>query len=280
MYRVLQTAKISTGAVYLLQFAGKDIPGMETGMQNKIAETISQVRQNRKMTQEEFASRLGVTPQAVSRWERGAGLPDISLIAGICEILQISANDLLGIQAGRVVEDNDPVMTREIKNNLIAEPLLLEFAAELVPYVGEGLKTDYVNRRREELAREYGILLPLLRIRDNVNLQPCEVRIMVYNQVMFDKVYDTLPDTIYFEIINEVITVCKEHYGRILNKNLVKIMVDNVKRLYPGAADGLVPDKLSYLQLLEALRKEYEEKQNIHDLLGILERAEAAMEQR
>ncbi len=264
----------------MVLFIEQSVLGTETGMQNKIAETISQVRQNRKMTQEEFASRLGVTPQAVSRWERGTGMPDISLIAGICEILQISANDLLGIQTGRVVEDNDPVMTREIKNNLIAEPLLLEFAAEIVPYFGEGLKTDYVNRRREELAREYGILLPLLRIRDNVNLQPCEVRILVYNQVMFDKVYDTLPDMVYFEIINEVIAVCKEHYGKLLNKNLVKIMVDNLKQLYPGVADGVVPEKLSYLQLLEILRKEYEEKRDIRDLIGILEHAEAAMEQK
>ena len=40
-------------------------------MKENIGELICQYRQNRKMTQEEFASRLGVTPQAVSKWERG-----------------------------------------------------------------------------------------------------------------------------------------------------------------------------------------------------------------
>ena len=38
---------------------------------NHIGDIISKMRQNKNMTQEEFASRLGVTPQAVSRWERG-----------------------------------------------------------------------------------------------------------------------------------------------------------------------------------------------------------------
>lgn len=37
----------------------------------KIGESIANFRKNRNMTQEEFALRLGVTPQAVSKWERG-----------------------------------------------------------------------------------------------------------------------------------------------------------------------------------------------------------------
>lgn len=43
-------------------------------MGSNIGETICRYRQNRRMTQEEFASRLGVTPQAVSKWERGGSL--------------------------------------------------------------------------------------------------------------------------------------------------------------------------------------------------------------
>jgi transcriptional regulator with XRE-family HTH domain len=41
---------------------------------SSIGERIAIERQNKKMTQEEFASRLGVTPQAVSKWERGGSL--------------------------------------------------------------------------------------------------------------------------------------------------------------------------------------------------------------
>ena len=41
-------------------------------MEHRIGEVISSARQNAHLTQEEFAACLGVTPQAVSKWERGA----------------------------------------------------------------------------------------------------------------------------------------------------------------------------------------------------------------
>lgn len=43
---------------------------MEENMQ-QIGENISRLRKEQNMTQDEFALRLGVTPQAVSKWERG-----------------------------------------------------------------------------------------------------------------------------------------------------------------------------------------------------------------
>ncbi len=41
--------------------------------------------------------RIGVTPQALSKWERGQSLPDVSLLTDICQILGCSADYLLGI---------------------------------------------------------------------------------------------------------------------------------------------------------------------------------------
>ena len=102
-------------------------------MNQQIGEAISTARQNRKLTQEEFAARLGVTPQAVSKWERGSGLPDISLLPGICTILNIEANRLLGIDCQTIAENNDPAAEQEIRNHLIAEPLAITFGSGLIP---------------------------------------------------------------------------------------------------------------------------------------------------
>lgn len=85
-------------------------------MKEAIGEIICMRRQDKKMTQEEFASRLGVTSQAVSKWERGNGLPDITLVEGICRILDLSANTLLGIDNNKVVENRNLLMEKEIRN--------------------------------------------------------------------------------------------------------------------------------------------------------------------
>ena len=63
-------------------------------MGNSIGEKICYYRQFKKMTQEEFASRIGVTPQAVSKWERDNGLPDIMVLSGIASVLGVSADTL------------------------------------------------------------------------------------------------------------------------------------------------------------------------------------------
>ena len=42
-----------------------------------------------------LADRLGISDKTVSKWERGAGLPDVSLMLPLCETLEISVNELL-----------------------------------------------------------------------------------------------------------------------------------------------------------------------------------------
>lgn len=61
--------------------------------QQKIGRFISACRKEKNLTQAELAERLGVTDKAVSKWETGRGLPDVSLYREICSILDISLNE-------------------------------------------------------------------------------------------------------------------------------------------------------------------------------------------
>lgn len=63
-----------------------------------IGEVIKRRRQIKNITQAELAALLKVTPQAVSRWEMGISYPDIAMVPKISEVLQVSADELLGIQ--------------------------------------------------------------------------------------------------------------------------------------------------------------------------------------
>lgn len=66
----------------------------------KIGETIKALRAKHKVTQEQFAVFLGVTPQAISRWEAGNGYPDIETLPAIADYFEITTDELLGIDRG------------------------------------------------------------------------------------------------------------------------------------------------------------------------------------
>ena len=63
--------------------------------QEKIGKFIAMLRKENNMTQTELANRLGITDRAISKWENGRGMPDLSLIKPLCEELNVSINELL-----------------------------------------------------------------------------------------------------------------------------------------------------------------------------------------
>lgn len=63
--------------------------------QEKIGAFIARRRKEKKLTQAKLASYLGITDRAVSKWERGKGLPDPVYMLELCRLLDISVNELL-----------------------------------------------------------------------------------------------------------------------------------------------------------------------------------------
>lgn len=87
--------------------------------QKKIGKFISQCRRNKGWTQGELAEILGVTDKAVSKWETGKSMPDISLFMPICELLGITLNELLlgdSIPEEEWKEKSDQVLMGVIKS--------------------------------------------------------------------------------------------------------------------------------------------------------------------
>ena len=62
---------------------------------------IRRLREEKKMTQEELAERIHVSGKAVSKWETGQGLPDISLLEPLAEALGISVIELFSGESVR-----------------------------------------------------------------------------------------------------------------------------------------------------------------------------------
>ena len=69
--------------------------------QEKIGKFILKLRKEKNMTQKELANKIGVTDRAISKWENGRGLPDISLMKPLCDELGISINELI---SGEIID--------------------------------------------------------------------------------------------------------------------------------------------------------------------------------
>lgn len=62
---------------------------------NKVGQLIRTLRQEKNMTQKQLADAMNISDKAVSKWERGLGLPDISLISELSELLGVDTQSLL-----------------------------------------------------------------------------------------------------------------------------------------------------------------------------------------
>lgn len=78
--------------------------------QEKIGKFIAECRKTCKLTQNDLAIKLGVTDKSVSKWERGVCLPDVSLFQDLCQILNISLNELF---AGEHLKEKELIKKSE-----------------------------------------------------------------------------------------------------------------------------------------------------------------------
>ena len=75
-----------------------------------IGDNIRKFRKEKEISQETLAERLGVTFQAISRWERGEGYPDISMLPVIAGFFHISVDELLGVSENRQEEEVEKII--------------------------------------------------------------------------------------------------------------------------------------------------------------------------
>ena len=71
----------------------------------KIGTVIKSLRREQRVTQDELATALGVTPQAISRWESENGYPDIELLPLIASYFSVSIDELLGYRKSEREEE-------------------------------------------------------------------------------------------------------------------------------------------------------------------------------
>ena len=130
-------------------------------MNINISENIKNNRQLKGITQDELASVLGVSPQAVSKWERGDGYPDITTLPAIAEFFEISIDELMGFSG-----DNEKRLEQNF-NGEIAEKTNSEAFEIAKKYHEKYPKNKYFTWC---VVREYGLIDDKKMHKENLSL--------------------------------------------------------------------------------------------------------------
>ncbi len=93
----------------------------------KLNEQIAFLRKEKGITQEELAQALGVSNQAVSKWEAGQNCPDIGLLPELASYFNVSADELLGYKGADTSKD----LVLQIRSALESLPYGEDFALAL-----------------------------------------------------------------------------------------------------------------------------------------------------
>lgn len=75
----------------IIQFSGVEVLKYEIGRLNR------KYREERKLSQKQFAELMGISNSRVSNWEQGINRPDADILADICRVLDVSPSALLDV---------------------------------------------------------------------------------------------------------------------------------------------------------------------------------------
>lgn len=72
-----------------------------------LGQRIQELRKQQNLSQEELGTKLGVSRQAVSRWEMDGAVPDVDKLIAMSKLFSVTLNDLLGVEAPAVPPEAD-----------------------------------------------------------------------------------------------------------------------------------------------------------------------------
>lgn len=116
--------------------------------QVKIGNFISLRRKDMSLTQSQLAEKLGITDKAVSKWETGKSMPDVSLFSPLCDLLGITLNELL---LGEFISDEN---LKEKSNQVLFEVINNWLGEERWEYPA-GLDRTNIVLRCQDVQKTY-----------------------------------------------------------------------------------------------------------------------------
>ena len=161
----------------------------------KVGEQIALLRKSKGLTQNELGERIGVSFQAVSKWERGETLPDITLLPDLAKILETTVDFILS-GSDKVIEYNGKFSVADMKKGL-----------NCLKYSGEYLGTDNLIYR----AAIKGIDTEL-----NADIEQAFSDDYIYEAFLAEAIIQNLKSGLYVDISDVKNNFKYEHFKNII----------------------------------------------------------------
>ena len=124
----------------------------------KVGQEIAQLRKSHNMTQLELADKIGISFQAVSNWERGNSMPDISKLPELALLFHVSIDELLGEKSELVERAVKGDIQEYLEHNDISSEEICKVAPILRP---DQVDVIYESKKGHSM-QEIATLLPFL----------------------------------------------------------------------------------------------------------------------
>ncbi len=162
---------------------------------DKIALQIASLRKSKGLTQNELGERVGVSFQAVSKWERGETLPDISLLPDLAKVLETSIDNIL-LGGERQVEYKGKISVSDMKSGL-----------ECLKNMGEYLGKENVIYRSAIKGINNGM---------NTNIEEAFLNDYVFEAFLAEAVIQNLMQGMYIDVSDVKNSFRHDHFKKIV----------------------------------------------------------------
>lgn len=198
-------------------------------------------------------------------------LPKLPLVflaigcVGLSLILARSQNRTPTDDENKPAAPDDP----QIEDLLSVDPLEIEIGVGLIRLADRsrgGDLLDQIQRVREKVATQIGLVMPKVRVRDNVHLKANEYQIKISEMTVAS---GTAKSSVV--LAKSLVDTIESHAADILTRDATRFLTDRLKQTHPVIVEELIPEKVSLAEVQQTLQLLLKEHLPIRQLAMILE---------
>ena len=205
-------------------------------------------------------------------------LPTVPLLAigagcvGMAIVLSRSEKKVQAAQAKKQAHATRHADLR-VEDYLAVDPMEIELGVGLIRLADQrrgGDLLERIGRARQAMAAEVGVIMPKVRVRDNMRLEPHQYRIKIADLAVANGAIDGEPDPAE-TIVARLSETARGHADELLGRDALKHLLDELKKTSPAAVDELIPGAMKLGEVQQVLQVLLREGVSIRQLNVILE---------